>query len=92
VDRRAARSCHIRDDRADDAEQDCGRDSGASALAEARRAHIGAPVGLFSGDRFVTGMMADAGVITLRGLLAGFHAAYHENDRTTWATPRQLQN
>ena len=60
-------------------------------FAEARRAHIDALVGLFAGDRFVTRMMADAGVITLRGFLAGFHAAYDENDRTTWATPGQLQ-
>jgi hypothetical protein len=60
-------------------------------FAEARRAHVDALVGLFAGNRFVTRMMADAGVITLRGLLAGFHAAYDENDRATWATPGQLQ-
>jgi hypothetical protein len=57
----------------------------------ARRAHIDALVALFAGDRFVTRMMTDAGVITLRALLTGFHAAYDENDRATWATPGQLQ-
>jgi hypothetical protein len=60
-------------------------------FADARRAHVDALVELFAGDRFVTRMMADAGVITLRGFLASFHAAYDENDRTTWATPGQLQ-
>jgi hypothetical protein len=35
--------------------------------------------------------MNDAGTITLRGLLVGFHAAYDENDRTTWATPGQVR-
>src|SRR6202165_63129 len=60
-------------------------------LAEPRRAHIDALVGLFAGDCFVTRMMADAGVITLRGFLVGFHATYDENDRTTSATPGQLQ-
>ncbi|SEE93525.1 hypothetical protein SAMN05444161_7952 [Rhizobiales bacterium GAS191] len=71
----------------DDAEQDRGGDSAHPRFAEARHAHIDALVGLFAGNRFVTRMMGDAGVITLRGLLAGFRAAYDENDRTTWATP-----
>jgi DNA-binding MarR family transcriptional regulator len=60
-------------------------------FAEARRAHIDALVGLFAGDRFVTRLMNDAGTITLRGLLVGFHAAYDENDPTTWATPGQVR-
>jgi DNA-binding MarR family transcriptional regulator len=60
-------------------------------FAEARRAHIDALVGLFAGDRFVTRLMNDAGTIVLRGLLVGFHAAYDENDRSTWATPGQVR-
>jgi hypothetical protein len=60
-------------------------------FAEARRAHIDALVGLFAGDRFVTRLMNDAGTITLRGLLVGFHAAHDENDPTTWATPGQVR-
>jgi plasmid maintenance system antidote protein VapI len=60
-------------------------------FAEARRAHVDALVGLFAGDRFVTRLMIDAGTITFRGLLVGFHAAYDENDPTTWATPGQLR-
>jgi hypothetical protein len=60
-------------------------------FAEARRAHVDALVGLFAGDRFVTRLMIDAGTITFRGLLIGFHAAYDENDPTTWATPGQLR-
>ena len=57
----------------------------------ARRAHIDALVELFDGDRLVTRLMVDAGTITLRGLLAGFHAAHDENDRATWATLGQVQ-
>ena len=60
-------------------------------FAEARRAHIDALVALFAGDRFVTRLMNDAGTIVLRGLLVGFHAAYDENDRSTWATPGQVR-
>jgi DNA-binding MarR family transcriptional regulator len=60
-------------------------------FAEARRAHIDALVALFAGDRFVTRLMNDAGTITFRGLLVGFHAAYDENDRATWATPGQVR-
>jgi plasmid maintenance system antidote protein VapI len=60
-------------------------------FAHARRAHVDALVGLFSGDRFVTRLMSDAGIITFRGLLVGFHAAYDENDPVTWATPGQLR-
>jgi len=60
-------------------------------FAEARRAHVDALVGLFAGDRFVTRLMIDAGTITLRGLLVGFHAAYDEKDPTTWATPGQFR-
>src|SRR5258708_3521907 len=60
-------------------------------FAEARRAHIDDLVGLFAGDRFVTRMMADAGVITLRGFLAGLHAAYDGTGRTTGARPGQWQ-
>jgi DNA-binding MarR family transcriptional regulator/DNA-binding transcriptional regulator YhcF (GntR family) len=60
-------------------------------FAAARRAHVDALVGLFAGDRFVTRLMADAGAIALRGLLAGFHAAYDESNRATWATPGQVR-
>jgi DNA-binding MarR family transcriptional regulator len=60
-------------------------------FAAARRAHVDALVQLFAGDRFVARLMADAGAIALRGLLAGFHAAYDENDRATWATPGQVR-
>jgi hypothetical protein len=60
-------------------------------FAAARRAHVDALVGLFAGDRFVTRLMIDAGTITFRALLVGFHAAYDENDPTTWATPGQLR-
>lgn len=60
-------------------------------FADARRAHIDALVGLFAGDRFVTRLMIDAGIITFRGLLVGFHAAYDENDPATWATPGQVR-
>src|SRR5216683_1835894 len=61
------------------------------SFAAARRAHIDGLVNLFAGDRFVTRLMADAAAIALRGLLAGFHAAYDENDRATWATPGQVR-
>jgi DNA-binding MarR family transcriptional regulator len=60
-------------------------------FAEARRAHVDALVELFAGDRFVTRLMIDAGAITFRGLLVGFHADYDENDPATWATPGQLR-
>jgi DNA-binding MarR family transcriptional regulator len=60
-------------------------------FAEARRAHIDALVKLFAGDRFVTRLMNDAGTITFRGLLVGFHAAHDENDPATWATPGQVR-
>src|SRR4030081_3534013 len=60
-------------------------------FAEARRAHVDALVKLFAGDRFVTRLMNDAGTITFRGLLIGFHAVYDENDRATWATPGQVR-
>jgi hypothetical protein len=57
----------------------------------ARRAHLNAAVALFSGDRFVTRLMLDAGTIMLRGFLVGFHAAHDENDRGTWATPGEVR-
>lgn len=60
-------------------------------FAAARRAHLNAVVALFSGDRFVTRLMLDAGTIMLRGFLVGFHAAHDENDRGTWATPGEVR-
>ncbi len=60
-------------------------------FAEARAAHVDAVVELFRADRFVTRMMADAGVIILRGLLVGFHLSHDEADPATWATPGNLR-
>jgi hypothetical protein len=60
-------------------------------FAVARRVHIDAVVALFSGDRFVTRLMNDAGTIVLRGFLVALHTVYDANDRTTWATPGQVQ-
>ena len=60
-------------------------------FGEARSRHVDEAVKLFKGDRFVTRMMADAGVIMLRGFLVGFHFAFDAGDPSTWATPGNLR-
>jgi len=60
-------------------------------FAAARRAHIDALVALFADNLDVTRLMLDAGTIVVRGFIVAFHAVYDENDRTTWATPGQVQ-
>ncbi|MGA0596241.1 hypothetical protein [Enterovirga sp. CN4-39] len=60
-------------------------------FAHARDCHIAGLVDLFAGDRFVTRMMSDAAVISMRALVVGFHASYSRDDRSTWATPRNLR-
>ena len=65
---------------------------GHSGFAPARDRHVGTLVRLYRGDRFVIWMMADAAVITLRGLICSFHAAHRPDDPATWATPKRLRD
>lgn len=58
---------------------------------QARATHIDALVALFRADRFVTSIMADAGVITMRGFLVSLHLAFDPDAPSTWATPSNLR-
>ncbi|MCJ2142239.1 citrate/2-methylcitrate synthase [Methylobacterium sp. E-066] len=60
-------------------------------FAEARAAHVSAVVELFKADALAMRMMADAGIIILRGFIVGFHFAFDPEDRNTWATPGNVR-
>ncbi|MGU3537029.1 hypothetical protein [Methylobacterium sp. A54F] len=60
-------------------------------FAEARGVHADAIVAIFDGDQFLTRLLGDSSRIMLSSLLAGFHAAYDENDRSTWANLGRIQ-
>jgi DNA-binding MarR family transcriptional regulator len=60
-------------------------------FAEARRAHIQSFAGFFTGNRFLIRLLSDSASLMLAALLVGFHAAYDEEKRATWATLGRLQ-
>src|SRR5581483_10313709 len=60
-------------------------------FAEARQVHIRSFTGLFTGNRFLIRLLADSGSLMLAAVLVGFHAAYEERNRSTWATLGRLQ-
>ncbi|MBE7200703.1 MAG: hypothetical protein INR70_23265 [Parafilimonas terrae] len=60
-------------------------------FAEARAAHVDAVVALFKADPLALRMMADAGIIILRGFIVGFHFAFDPEDRATWGTPGNIR-
>lgn len=60
-------------------------------FGEARAAHVDAVVELFKADPLALQMMADAGIIILRGFIVGFHFAFDPEDRSTWATPGNVR-
>ena len=64
---------------------------GHSRFTDARAAHVDAVVGLFKTDPLAMRMMADAGIIILRGFIVGFHFAFDPEDRATWPTPGNVR-
>ena len=59
---------------------------------EAKRAHLRSLTTLFLQDLATTRLMRDAGTITLRALLVGFHANHRDDVPESYATVRRIQN
>jgi hypothetical protein len=59
---------------------------------EARRAHVEAFAGFFDTEPFLVRLLLDSSRITVMALLVAFHAAYDEDDPTTWPTLGAFQD
>ena len=59
---------------------------------DARIAHLDALHDLLRVDPLAPRLMADAGLILMRGYLVAFHMAFDPSDRATWATPGNVRS